>query len=48
MVELGISLQGALARMRAHAFVANQALADLAADILASRTRLQHDPDGAR
>jgi hypothetical protein len=47
MVELGISLQAALARMRAHAFVADQTLADLAVDILAGRTRLQHDPDGA-
>ena len=48
MVELGISLEEALARMRALAFASDQVLADLAADIVARRTRLQQDPDGAR
>jgi hypothetical protein len=43
MVELGISLYEALARMRAHAFAADQELADLASEILAGRTRLQQD-----
>jgi GAF domain-containing protein/ANTAR domain-containing protein len=47
MVELGISLQEALARMRARAFAADQGLADLAADILAGRARLHQDPDKA-
>lgn len=48
MVELGISLEEALARMRALAFASDQVLADLAADVVARRTRLQQDPDGAR
>jgi hypothetical protein len=48
MVQLGITLEQALARMRGHAFAAGQELADLAADILAGRVALQPDPDGAR
>src|SRR4029077_11555704 len=40
MVTLGISLQEALARMRALAFASDLELADLAAEILAGRTRL--------
>jgi hypothetical protein len=48
MVDLGISLQEALARMRAHAFASGQELADLAADIVAGRDRLQLGPDEAR
>jgi hypothetical protein len=47
MVALGVSLREALARMRAHAFASNQELAAVAADILAGRTRLEPDPDGA-
>ena len=47
MVELRISLEAALARMRAHAFAADQELGELAADILAGRTRLPRDPDVA-
>jgi len=47
MVELGVSLQEALARMRAHAFTADQALAELATDILAGRARLLPDSHGA-
>ena len=47
MVQLGVSLEGALARMRAHAFASDQQLAQVAADILAGRTLLQHDPEGA-
>jgi hypothetical protein len=46
MVELGISLEEALARMRAQAYASDQDLADLAADILAGRTRVVH-LDGA-
>ncbi|HET9648683.1 MAG TPA: GAF and ANTAR domain-containing protein [Microlunatus sp.] len=47
MVELGVSLREALARMRAHAFASDRELADVAADILSGRTRLQSDPDVA-
>lgn len=46
-VQLAISLEAALARMRAHAFASDQKLAQVAADILAGRTRLQADPEGA-
>lgn len=46
MVALGVSLGEALARMRAHAYVNNQDLSDLAADIVAGRTRLPSDRDG--
>jgi hypothetical protein len=48
MVQLGVSLPEALARMRAHAFASDRDLADLAADILAGRARLPIDPEGAR
>jgi hypothetical protein len=47
MVELGVSLPEALARLRAHAFAAEVELADLACDILAGRTRLPPDADDA-
>jgi hypothetical protein len=47
MVQLEITLEQALARMRGHAFAGGQELADLAADILAGRVALQPDPDGA-
>ncbi len=47
MVDLRVDLQEALARMRAQAFASDQELADLAADILAGRLRLEPDPDGA-
>jgi hypothetical protein len=43
MVDLGISLPAALARMRAHAFATDQDLADLATDIIAGRTILPAD-----
>ncbi len=48
MVQLGISLPAALALLRAHAYASNQELAHLAADILAGRTRLSVDPEGAQ
>ena len=48
MVQLGISLPAALARLRAHAYASNQELAHLAADIVAGRTRLSADPEGAQ
>jgi hypothetical protein len=47
MVQLGVSLPEALARLRAHAFASDQDLADLAADVLAGRAHLPSDPDGA-
>lgn len=47
MVELGVSLPEALARLRAHAFASDQDLAELAADVLAGRVHLSSDPDGA-
>jgi len=43
MVDLGVSLPEALARMRAHAFATEQDLADLATDIIAGRTVLPAD-----
>jgi hypothetical protein len=48
MVQLGVTLPEALARMRAHAFAADRQLSDLAADILAGRARLFSDIDRAR
>jgi hypothetical protein len=48
MVQLGVSLPEALARLRAHAFATDQDLADLAVDVLAGRAHLPSDPDGAR
>ncbi len=47
MVQLGVSLPEALARLRAHAFASDQDLADLAADVLAARVHLSSDTDGA-
>ncbi len=43
MVDLGVSLPEALARMRAHAYATDQDLADLATDIIAGRTILPVD-----
>jgi ANTAR domain-containing protein len=40
MVQLGVSLPEALARLRAHAFATDQLLADLAVDVLAGRAHL--------
>jgi hypothetical protein len=48
MVQLGVSLPEALARLRAHAFATGQDLADLAADVLAGRVHLPSDSDGAK
>ncbi len=44
MVELGVSLPEALARMRAQAFATGQDLAALARDILDGRTMPTRDP----
>ena len=46
MVQLGVSLSEALARLRAHAFASDQDLADLAADVLAERVHLSSERDG--
>jgi len=43
MVDLGVPLPEALARMRAHAYATDQDLADLATDIIAGRTTLPAD-----
>jgi hypothetical protein len=43
MVQLGVSLIDALARMRAHAYAQNRQLGEVAADIVARRIRF--DPD---
>ena len=43
MVDLGISLPEALARMRAHAWTTGQDLTTLAGEIVAGRTRLPRD-----
>jgi hypothetical protein len=43
MVDLGVSLPEALARMRAHAYATGQDLAELATDIIAGRTALPAD-----
>ncbi|GAB3254750.1 GAF and ANTAR domain-containing protein [Nocardioides dilutus] len=42
MVDLGIDLAGALARMRAHAYASGTDLDQVARDIIAGRTRLEH------
>lgn len=43
MVQLGVSLAEALARMRAHAYAENRQLGELAADIVARRLRFDSD-----
>jgi hypothetical protein len=42
-IQLGVSLEDALARMRAHAFVHGRTLSDVAADIVARRLTLEQD-----
>jgi hypothetical protein len=43
MVQLGIPLAEALARMRAHAYADNRSLADVARDVVARRLRFDRD-----
>lgn len=43
MVQLGVGLTEALARMRAHAYAQNQALGDVAAAVLTRRLRFEPD-----
>lgn len=44
MVQLGISLVDAIARIRAYAYAENRGLAEVAADIVAGRLRFDTDP----
>jgi hypothetical protein len=44
MVQLGVTLAEAIARMRAHAYAENRPLADVARDVVARRLRLDRDP----
>lgn len=44
--QLGVSMSDALAAIRAHAYAHGRSLADLAADVLARRVRLDHGPPG--
>jgi hypothetical protein len=44
MVQLGVPLTEAMARIRAHAYAQNRSLADVARDIVARRLRLDRDP----
>ena len=43
-VQLGVSLEEALARLRAHAFVGSTAIGDVAAEVV--NRRLRFDPGG--
>lgn len=43
MVELGIDLADALARLRAHAFALDRDLVDVARDVIAGRERIERD-----
>lgn len=44
MVDLGVSLPEALARLKAHAFSTGHSLADVARDVVEGRTTLDKDP----
>jgi hypothetical protein len=44
-VQLGVSLEEAFVRLRAHAFAAGAALGDVAEDVVSRRLRLDSDPD---
>ena len=45
-VQLGIDVTGALARLRAHAFLHDRRLAEVAAEVVARRLRSHPDRDG--
>jgi hypothetical protein len=47
MVDLGVPLADALARLRAHAFAEGRPLAEVARDVVAGRLRLERDSQGA-
>jgi hypothetical protein len=44
MIDLGISLADAMARLQAHAFAHDRSLQDIARDVVAGRLRLEPDP----
>jgi len=44
MIDLGVSLQDAMARLRAYAYAHDRALHEVARDIVTGRLRLQPDP----
>jgi len=44
MVDLGVPLVDALARLRAHAYAQERPLGEIARDIVAGRLRLQPEP----
>jgi hypothetical protein len=44
MIDLGLSLQDAMARLQAHAYAHDRSLRDVARDVVAGRLRLQPDP----
>ena len=44
--QLGVPVPDALVALRAHAYAHGRSLADLAADVLARKVRLNHDPPG--
>jgi hypothetical protein len=46
MVQLGVSLAEAMARLRAYAYAHNRRLSDLASDIVARRVVLEADSEG--
>jgi hypothetical protein len=43
-VQLGVSLEEAFARLRAHAFAAGALLGDVAGDVVNRNLRLRRDP----
>lgn len=43
MVDLGVDIEEAMARLRAHAYAAERTIADIAADIVAGRLTLDRD-----
>jgi hypothetical protein len=43
MVQLGVSISDALARLRAYAFASNRPLAEVARDVVARRLRFDRD-----
>jgi hypothetical protein len=47
MVDLGVSLADALARLRAHAYAQDRPLGEIARDVVAGRLRLDLDPSPA-
>ena len=44
MVDLGVSIDEAMARIRGHAYAEGRHLSDVAKDIVAGKLRLDRDP----